>query len=390
MTTVLVTNGMQSKSLAVARSLGRRGNTVLVGETVRFHSAGFSKYTAKTLVYPDPKHDPEQWFNWLRETIIREKVDVLYPTDDDTLDIVVHRQEELRGLCHLPIPSLENYLIASDKGETMKLAMKAGLSCPQTFQPIFEDTVNLDVLRELAHKLEFPVVIKPRMSSGSRGIRFVQTMEELLSLYPDVHAEYPNPLLQECIPPGTKYDVCLSFDSENRLTGSFVQKQIRNYPVSRGPSTVHESVEFPEAIQEALRLMEHLPWYGVVDVEYIQDPRSGQLKLLEINPRFWSSVHLPIRCGVDFPYLLHQHALNLPVDPAYTYQLGVVGRALLPGDTLHYLSNPKRREMQPSFWDFSTPDDTLSKEDPMPTVGFLLCALGFAWNPKMWKFVISR
>ncbi|KEO81469.1 ATP-grasp domain-containing protein [Tumebacillus flagellatus] len=390
MTTVFVTNGMLSKSLAITRSLGKRGHRILVGEKIRFHATGFSKYTEQTFLYPDPKTAPDAFFDWLRETLIREKVDVLFPMDEDTMEIVVRRQGELQGICRLPVPSLESYQIASDKGETMKVAMAAGVSCPQTIQPQFGAQVDLDELRQLVQALEFPVVIKPRMSSGSRGVRFIESLEELLRVYPDVHAEYPNPLLQESIPPGTKYDVGLSYDREHRLTGTFIQKQIRNYPIQRGPSTIHESVEFPEVLQEAIRLMEHVPWFGVVDVEFIVDPRSGVPKLLEINPRFWSSVHLSIRCGVDFPYLLHQHALDLPVEEMHTYRTGVQGRALLPGDVLHYLSNPNRREMNPPFWSFSTPDDTVSKEDPLPTVGFLLSALRFAWNPQMWKFIIRR
>lgn len=390
MTTILVTNGMLSKSLAIARSLGKRGHRILVGEKIRFHATGFSKYTAKSLCYPDPKHHPDAFFDWLLETLVRERVEVLFPMDDDTMDVVVRRQAELQNFCRLPVPSLESYEIASDKGKTLEVARKAGVSCPQTIQPRFADHVDLAVLRQLVQHVEFPLVIKPRMSSGSRGVRFVETLDELLRVYPEVHAEYPNPLLQESIPPGPKFDIGLSFDREHRVTGSFIQKQIRNYPLQRGPSTIHESVEFPEALQEALKLMEQVPWVGIVDVEFMMDPRTGVPKLLEINPRFWSSVHLSIRCGVDFPYLLLQHAVGEPVESVHRYQLGVVGRALLPGDVLHYLSNPNRRAMQPSFWDFSIPDDTVSKEDPLPTIGFLLSALRFAWNPQMWKFITRR
>lgn len=67
--TVLVTNGLQSKSLSVVRSLGKRGIRVIVGERTRFHSSGFSKYAAEAVVYPDPLLKSEEFLHWLEKTV---------------------------------------------------------------------------------------------------------------------------------------------------------------------------------------------------------------------------------------------------------------------------------------------------------------------------------
>ncbi|MBL0385575.1 ATP-grasp domain-containing protein [Tumebacillus sp. ITR2] len=390
MKTVFCTNGMLSKTLAVTRSLGRQGNRIVVGEKIRFHTSGFSKFCSKNILYPDPQKEPENFYKWLRELLRNEKVDVFLPMDDDTMEIAVRNQEELREHCALPVPPLDSYLIASDKGETIRLAKQAGIPHPQTLELMFQGEVNLHDLQVQTAHLTYPLVIKPRKSSGSRGVRIVNNQEELLQIYPGIHRTYPNPLLQEYIPFGPKFDICLLYDSIHRLTGSFVQKQIRNYPIERGPSTVHESIEYPEALRYAVQLMENLPWYGVVDVEFMLDPRNGELKLMEINPRFWSSVHLAIRCGVDFPTLLYRHALCLDTEPVLKYKTGVQGRALLPGDLLHYMSNKDRHQMSPSFWNFSLPDDTLSAEDPMPTIGFFAAALRYVFDLNTWRFIVRR
>ena len=390
MTTVFCTNGMLSKTLAVVRSLGKQGLRVIVGEKIRYHASGFSKFCDKVLVYPDPQKQPEAYYEWLRETLIREKVDVLFPMDEDTMEIAVRHQEELRMICKLPVPSLDSYLVAADKANTLRLAMQTGVPCPQTVEFQFGAESDLRELASRAKDMQFPLVIKPRHSSGSRGVRIVQDMQELLGTYAEIHRDYPNPLLQEYIPFGPKFDICLSFDSSHQLTGAFIQKQIRNYPIERGPSTVHESIERPDLLAHSIKLMENLPWYGVVDVEFMIDPRSGEPKLMEINPRFWSSVHLSIRCGVDFPNLLLRHALGEDMEPALTYRTGVQGRALLPGDTLHFLSNPKRFQMEPPFFTTKIPDDTVSKSDPMPTIGFLLAALRYSLDIKTWRFIIRR
>jgi predicted ATP-grasp superfamily ATP-dependent carboligase len=63
---ILLTDGQQRKTLAAARSLGSRGVDVLVAEDTRFNPSGFSKYCRRFLVCPNPKDEPERYYEWLR------------------------------------------------------------------------------------------------------------------------------------------------------------------------------------------------------------------------------------------------------------------------------------------------------------------------------------
>lgn len=388
--TVLCTNGMLSKTLAVVRSLGESGVRVIVGEKIRFHASGFSKYASKTLVYPDPVKSRADFLAWLKKTILEEKVTMLFPMDDDTMSVVIENQDALSKHCLLSVPSVPSYDIAADKGSTVKHAITTGVPCPKSVEMSFKhipvDTELFDLVRDMT----YPLVLKPRFSSGSRGLRIVTEPQELLHAYCDIHQIYPNPIIQELIPAGTKYDVCLLYGQDHQYKASFIQKQLRNYPLEKGPSTVHESVDYPQLIQLAQKLLDPLKWQGVADVEFMIDPRDGKPKLLEINPRFWSSLHLSIRCGVNFPRLMFEDALGGQVFLPGMYRTGIIGRALLPGDILHYLSNPKRHKMKPSFWDFSLPDDTISIKDPFPVIGFFASALRYVFDYKMWKFVVRK
>jgi hypothetical protein len=55
MASVLVTDGHFRKTLAVVRSLGRRGVPVTVGERTFLNTSFFSKYCAERLVYPSKR-----------------------------------------------------------------------------------------------------------------------------------------------------------------------------------------------------------------------------------------------------------------------------------------------------------------------------------------------
>lgn len=135
--TILVTNGLLNKSLAVVRSLRRQDLRVVVAEKTRIHVSGFSKYAEKSLVYPDPNLFEGQFLDWLRTTITREKVDLLLPTDDDTLRLIVSHQDELRKITRLVVPSEEAFQSASNKALTYTLAEKSlGFLFPKLgFQP---------------------------------------------------------------------------------------------------------------------------------------------------------------------------------------------------------------------------------------------------------------
>ncbi|WP_373230219.1 ATP-grasp domain-containing protein [Cohnella sp.] len=390
MSTVLFTNGLFSKTLAAVRSLGSRGIRTITSDKTIWHTSGFSKYASKNVTYPNPKKSPGNFLDWLVTTIRKERCDVLFPMDDDTLEIVVANRKELDRLVRIVAPASSCYNIAADKGNTIRLAMERGIPCPKTVEISGQANHSEDDFLEAIQIMEYPLVIKPRRSSGSRGIRIVHNRNEFIKTLREIQEVYPNPIIQEWIPPGIKCDVCLCYDSKHKLVASFVQKEIRNFPITRGPSTVHESIWYPELIKHSTDLMKGIPWCGVVDVEYMIDPRSGVPKLMEINPRFWSSLHLSIRSGVDFPWIMYQLAMEQKVEPISDYIVGKRGRALLPGDVLHFLSNPKRFQMNPPIWTTKLPDDMVSLHDPLPTVGFLLSALRYSVDINTWKFLIKR
>ena len=75
----------------------------------------------------------------------------------------------------------------------MKIARCHGVSIPSTYYLAEE---GLDTVRDA---VKYPVLIKPRRSSGSRGIQYVHSKSELLQRYEAVSTEYENPIIQEYI-----------------------------------------------------------------------------------------------------------------------------------------------------------------------------------------------
>jgi len=158
--TVLLTNAQQRKTLAVARSLGKKGLRVIVAEETRMNPTAFSKYCYKSLLCPSPKKYPKKFYQWLQEIIVKYKCNVLIPMDDDSMEVVIKNYDKLKGLCKILLPDKKSYFIACDKGSSTKLAKESGVEYPKTFW-----IDDLRMLEETIKNLVYPVVIKPSLQN---------------------------------------------------------------------------------------------------------------------------------------------------------------------------------------------------------------------------------
>jgi predicted ATP-grasp superfamily ATP-dependent carboligase len=412
MTRVLVTDGHFRKTLAAVRSLGQKGVQVTVGERTYLNTSFFSKYCAKRLVYPSPRQTPNQFIEFFLKEIKKNHYDCLFPMEEETLLLLVKYHSEISKHTYLLSPDLKKIEFVRDKKNLMEFAEKIGIPAPRTFyatpsRPLpFEgggeggsasfpiQGKGMEQLSLSLDSIPLPAVIKPRISSGSFGIVYVKKKEDVIPSYQNVHERFPFPIIQEWIPDGEgTYGFSALFDEASNVRAAFVHKKLRMYPVQGGPSTLGEGVEHPQIMEMGLSLLKSLNWVGVGMAEFKVDPRDGVPKLMEVNPRFWGSLQLAIDSGVDFPYLILRMAKRESFDPILQYAVGKRFRWLLLGDILHFLNNPDRFHLRPSFFHFFDPDtsyDIISKDDPLPLFGSVASFSTLLYDPEMKRFLERR
>lgn len=378
---VLILDGMWNKSLAAVRSFGRKGFYVTAGERTRLATALFSKYCKRRLIYSSPVTTPDDFLKDLEDELRKESYDVVFPMEFSTQVLLTDTasRPRIERYTRLPFTDANIAKKIHDKAFIMQYARERGFDIPTTY--VIDD---IEQLAAIAGETAYPALIKPRNSSGSRGIVYVKEKEELLTLYLKVHKQYPFPIIQEYIPDGGEvYGVGLLFNFKSEIRASFVYKRLRSHPVSGGPSTLRESVKREDVREIAESLMKSLQWTGIAHVEFKIDPRDGRPKLLEVNPRFWGSLQLAIESGIDFPFLLYKMAMEDDIEPVMDYNVGVRCRWLIPGDLLHFIKNPERLRLKPKFFDFKIKDDIISLSDPMPIIGRLSSVLTFLYDKEM-------
>jgi len=394
MKSVLVTDGHFRKTLAVVRSLGRRGIPVAVGERTFLNTSIFSKYCTRRLIYPSPRRSPDQFIEFLLTEIKKNPYDCLFPMEEETLLLLAKYHSEISPYTYLLSPDLKKIEFVRDKRNLMQFAEAHGIPTPKTFYhpPSLSPSPSME--EGGVEGIPIPAVIKPRISSGSFGIIYVRKSEDLICSYQDVHKRYPFPIIQEWIPDGGgTFGLAALFDEASNMKAVFVHKKLRMYPIQGGPSTLREGVEHPQIMELGLSLLKSLNWVGIGMVEFKVDPRDGIPKLMELNPRFWGSLQLAIVSGVDFPYLILRMARKESFSPVLHYEVGKRCRWLLFGDILHFINNPHRFHLHPSFFHFFDPHtsyDIISKDDPLPLLGSAATFFTFLYDPEMKRFLERR
>ncbi len=375
----IITSAKYRSALAATRCLGKHGIKVACGDEKKakysfFPSAFYSKYCHARFTYPSYADSPAKFIEAIIDFANSHRdYSVLIPMDAETF--VVSQYEEMLRIKapHLAVPVHEySYIcVANDKRKIQALATKLGIPTPRTFA-----VDSLADLEEIAKETAYPAVIKLTAAKGSQGFNIVHNREELLRQYSNTVTKYrlsessEFPLVQEYIP-GTGYGVSCIF-YRGALRAKFTHRRLRETSASGGPSVSRISDCHPEMEDYAVRLLNELKWHGVAMVEFKLDQRGNKPKLLEINPRFWGSLHLAISAGIEFPYLLYQMALNGDFNPVTSYRVGTRARFMW-GDIQAFPSNllgaNSKVKFLKDFFDFRNDTyDDLSLEDPLPAM----------------------
>ncbi len=325
---VLIAEGYVPTSLPIIRSLEKRDINTAVLTSFNVYTSRFSKYCQKQFLVPSTSLQSE--YEQAVEKIVKKvKFDMLFPLSEWSLMPISKNRDKITPYVKLPIASHESIIACFDKRSTLELAEKNGIPIPQTRQ-----VKNSAELKLAAQKMTYPCVVKPRWSMVWKKDRafdrrggFVNSPSELIATYNSIHQYFPFPLIQEYVP-GVNYSVAAVYNRGKPRAFCCIKVQ-RAWPRNGGNSCFRESASLdPRMKKYTERLLETLNWHGIAEVEFRLDPRDNTPKLMEINPRFWGSLCVAIKAGVDFPYLLYKITMDGDTKGTFNYKVGVKGRYL--------------------------------------------------------------
>jgi carbamoyl-phosphate synthase large subunit len=139
----------------------------------------------------------------------------------------------------------------------------------------------------------YPLVVKPRIGSGSRGVRLVNNCSELKDI--PIDGSF---LAQEYLP-GKEYSVDVFINKNGKAIASVVRERIK---VDSGIAVISKTVVDKEISAMAEEIALHIGIRYVANVQLKLD-RCNRPRLLEINPRFPGTMPLTVAAGINMPEL---------------------------------------------------------------------------------------
>ncbi|MFC2008844.1 ATP-grasp domain-containing protein [Chloroflexota bacterium] len=382
---VLTLQALTRGGVTFLRSLGEKGIPVVAADSDRLSAGFFSRDCSRRLVYPNPEVNEGAFREFVFSELVRHKYDLVVPMFDATLLPLARNKGEVEALARFPFLDHQSLMQGRDKAWTVAIAQQCGIRVPATHTVDSEEQVE-----SALDSLEMPVIVRPRETSRSRGLRLVADREDVWRAWREVSDCFGPAVIQEYVPwGGFTYDVDVLMNRNSEPRAVFVAKRLRTYPPLAGPTGCGQGVEYPELADTAVRLLRKMGWCGPAEVEFRIDPRDGQPTLMEVNPRLWGSLYTAMVAGVDFPYLLYRMAMDGDVEPVLKYRTDRRARYFFMVDMLCMATHPRKRTIAREwFGDFVNPNTSLalpSAKDPLPLLGEILATLVYGLRPSRFK-----
>jgi D-aspartate ligase len=302
----------------IARSLGRWHVPVYGVHGNARSPAARSRYWRENVIWEFDTATSDQSLAYLTQLGRRiGGMPILIPTDDTTCLFVADHSAALRGVFQFPSQSAGLARALSSKREMYYLCKRYAVPTPKTVFP----TSRADVIA-YADTGVFPVMLKPienraAQRDPSRRMVVVRDACALLEHYDVMETPNdPNLMLQEYIPggPDTVWMFNGYFDADSRCLFGLTGKKIRQYPPYTGVTSLGICLENETVERTTTAFMQAVGYRGILDIGYRYDARTGDYKLLDVNPRIGSTFRLFVdSLGMDVVRAMYLDLTGQPV-----------------------------------------------------------------------------
>lgn len=306
------------------KALATAGYRVVTTDFARLPFGLRSRYTSAHYVVPGT--DESVFESSLLDLVDRIRPDVLLPLGTRGTHAASRNRERVGAIAN--VPSLQAFLTAYDKRACIAECVTLGIPCPAVYAA---DEARRLLDRERGTLL----VVKPDCDVGAaRGVRYVSDRDALADAVRACDGLGCGALIQEYVPGGvdTMSTAILLFSRDSRLVAAFTTRKMRQWPETGGLTAESCSTADYQIVRQMLPFFEKWRWSGAAEVELKFDSRSGEHKVIEINPRFPGYLRFPLECGLDFATLAVRLALDGATVHAETFPAYTVGsRYVNPG-----------------------------------------------------------
>jgi carbamoyl-phosphate synthase large subunit len=263
--------------------------------------------------YKIPRIMDKEYVSSLIDICRKEKVNMLIPLHEYEFYKLCNNRDKFEEVGTTLLLSSKNIIdICQDKLNTYDFFSMKGIGSPKTYS---KEEILFIIDHNIDH-MNFPFIVKPVSGMGSMDVYKVDNVDEL-----KFFVEYvKNPIVQEYVE-GKEYTVDVLCDLKG-IPISVVPRErleVRNGEVSKSRTVMDNPI-----IEETCRVVSCLSKFkaaggdcSVIGPYTIQCrvDNSGNIKFIEINPRFGGGVPLTFEAGVDYGKYFSMMAEGKEIQP---------------------------------------------------------------------------
>lgn len=289
---LVVSNGMYESAFAIVLAAAAEGAEVHVvssGSTgdvsssrrvLRSHAGPAARLAHESLAAnatPDPYAE--------RMLEVAESIGadaVIGSTDDEVAALAALGYD---GPIRVAVPPLETLRRLMDKGLSFRAAAEAGFAVPET-----RVVESFDDVAAFAADQSWPVVLKQRLSTTSRGVRIARDKAGLKTAYDELAA---HPMLVQSYVPGPREpSISVMRRTDGHLPMEVTLRKQRYLHASL--STSIRAVDPLPEVAAARRYAEITGAVGFVGIQVREDPRTERHHFIESNARWGANSRMLI------------------------------------------------------------------------------------------------
>jgi D-aspartate ligase len=319
-------NPLHHGALGVIRSLGRLGVPAYAVQEGQWAPAAHSRYLAGRVSWLPRPDFPQRLLTGL--LTLAERIGrpaVLIPTDDAGAIFLAEQGDPLRACYQFPQPPPDLPRRLADKYSLFRLCRELEIPTPRA-----RLAASPEEAAAFAAEVGYPVIAKLAApwrqaagpaAAGPAGPALRSTMivggpGELAAVGQRCAGAGLGLMLQEYIPPAPGQDWFFHgyCDAGSRCLAAFTGVKDRSYPAHAGLTSLGRAVPNGRLAGQAIAMAQRLHWRGVLDLDLRRDPRDGQYKLLDFNPRLGAQFRLfTDPAGVDLARAAYLDLTGQPV-----------------------------------------------------------------------------
>lgn len=266
---ILVTGVGGPAGRNTARYLRQKGYFV-IGTDMREVEAEVDEF------HPVPAADHPDFIRAMRKIVQASRASLLIPTVSEELPVIAKKHFELRETgCMVMIAPYSATAIANDKLFTAICLVKQNISMARSLDGCTDPS-------EVVATLGLPLIAKPRVSRGGRGVVLHYDATGL-------EGERREDIVYQEFAPGQEFDVNLFMDRRGNMQSCVVLYKTQLRQGMTGNALSVQRVQRRDVAELARRACEAIGLTGPADIDIRLDG-EGNPRLLEINARLGANI----------------------------------------------------------------------------------------------------